>query len=263
MKTRGFVKKLLCGIVVFGMTAAFAACGRDDDASMRLLVGAAASLTDVNAAIAEAFAVAHPNITLEFTHDSSGNLQSQIEAGAPIDVFMSAAMAQMRNLDEQGLIYGEYQVLARNAIALIVPSGSILEINGFADLALDSVGLVGVGDETVPNGNFAREVFDSYGILDIVNGKSVFASNVRAVLGWVELGEVDAGTVFLTDAVASGDAVRIITVAEPHRHSPSINPVGIVSDSQNKEAAQIFIDFLVSDASRKLFEEFGFAWYCQ
>ncbi|MCL2169885.1 MAG: molybdate ABC transporter substrate-binding protein [Defluviitaleaceae bacterium] len=256
MKKRGLVKIL----AVLGVAAILVGCGgRDDDVPMHLLVGAAASLTDVNGAIAAAFAEAHPNITLEFTHASSGNLQSQIEAGAPIDVFMSAAMAQMRNLDEQGLIYGNYQVLVRNAIALIVPADSTLEINGFDDLALDAVELVGVGDETVPNGNFAREVFDSYGILDIVNGKSVFATNVRVVLSWVEMGEVDAGAVFLTDAVASGDLVRIIAVAEPHRHSPSMNPVGIVSDSQSKEAAQIFIDFLFD--SREIFEEFGFAWY--
>jgi len=224
------------------------------------LVGAAMSLLDVNTELARAFHAEHENITLEFTHASSGALQTQIEEGADIDVFMSAAMAQMRNLEEQGLIHGTSRNLVRNTVALVVPTGSTLGLTGFEDLTLPAVGDIGVGDEAMPIGNFAREVFDSYGILDEVNAKSVLASDVAMIMMWVETGQVDAGVVFGTNVIAS-DGVELVTIADASRHAPSLNPVGIVADSDNIAAAQTFVDFLFSDTARAIFEEFGFAMY--
>jgi molybdate transport system substrate-binding protein len=260
MNTKRFAKLFLGGILAVS-TAFLTACARGDDSEqVELLIGAAMSLIDVNGALEAAFEEAHPNIALEFTHASSGALQGQIEAGADIDVFMSAALAQMRNLEEQGLIYGPSRNLVRNTVALVVPYASTLDISSFADVAHAAVERIGIGDEAMPIGNFGREVFDSYGVLDIANQKSVLGTEVRMILNWVELGEVDAGVVFLTDAVTSDD-VRVVATADPARHSPSINPVGIVDASPNKEAAQTFIDFLFSPAARAIFEEFGFSMY--
>lgn len=254
------IKRIFVTGALLSALAVFVACGGDDDGQQSILVGAAMSLLDVNAELANAFHAQHENIILEFTHASSGALQAQIEGGADIDVFMSAAMAQMNNLEGQGLIYGTPRNLVRNTVALVVPTGNTLGLAGFEDLILPGVVTIGVGDEATPFGNFAREVFDSYGILDELNAKSVLGSDVGMVVAWVETGQVDAGVVFGTNVVAS-DNLELVVVADAFRHSPSVNPVGIVANSDNMAAAQIFVDFLFSDTARAIFEEFGFAMY--
>jgi len=103
-------------------------------------------------------------------------------------------------------------------------------------------------------------VFTALGIADEVYEKAVLASDVRQILTWVETGEVDAGTVFMTDAITS-DEVRVVEVADPALHSPSVNPVGIVETSPHRAAAQSFIDFLFSDTARAIFEQHGFSMY--
>ena len=233
----------------------------DDTEPVELLVGAAMSLYDVSKDLAEAYQDENPHVTVSFTYASSGALQGQIEEGAPIDIFMSAATAQMRNLEEQGLIYGTGRNLVTNTVALIVPADSDLDIESFADIASDRVGIVGLGDpEAMPIGRFAQEVFTALGIADEVYEKAVLASDVRQILTWVETGEVDAGTVFMTDAITS-DEVRVVEVADPALHSPSVNPVGIVETSPHRAAAQSFIDFLFSDTARAIFEQHGFSMY--
>jgi len=228
---------------------------------VELLIGAAASLTDVIQELAAIYEDANPHATLTFTFASSGALQTQIEEGAPMDIFMSAALAQMNNLEEQGLIYGGSRNLLRNAITLIVPIDSTLEIESFADVADGAVGLIGLGDpESVPGGTRAREVFTSLGIADEVFDMAVLAPDIRTVLAWVEMGEVDAGVVFMTDAITS-DRIRIVEIADPMLHAPSVNPVGIVEYSPNTAEAQRFIDFLFSNEAGVIFRRHGFSLY--
>jgi len=228
---------------------------------VELLIGAAMSLVDVVEALSDVYTADFPHVTLVHTFASSGALQGQIEEGAPIDIFFSAAAAQMNNLQEQGLIYGTGRNVVRNTVALIVPAASDIAITGFADVALAEVSIVGVGDpEAMPIGRFAREVFAALGVEDEVYAKATLASDVRQILTWVEMGEVDAGVVFMTDAITTDD-VRIIEVADAALHGPSVNPVGIVESSEHKAEAQAFIDFLFSPAARAIFEEFGFAMY--
>jgi len=170
-------------------------------------------------------------------------------------------LAQMQNLERQGLIYGGGINLLRNSIALIVPIGSDIEISGFADVAGGAVGIIGLGDpDSVPGGTRARETFTSLGIVDEVLGKAVLAPDIRTVLTWVEMGEVDAGVVFMTDAITS-DQIRIVEIADSALHAPSVNPVGIIERSPNKVEAQNFIDFLFSQEARIIFERHGFAMY--
>ena len=233
----------------------------EPDEPVEILIGAAMSLVDVVEALTEVYIAENPHVTLVHTFASSGALQGQIEEGAPIDIFFSAAAAQMNNLQEQGLIYGTGQPVVRNTVALIVPSASDIAIGSFADVATDAVSIVGVGDpEAMPIGRFAQEVFDALGVADEVYEKATLASDVRQILTWVEMSEVDAGVVFMTDAITSED-VRVVEVADAELHSPSVNPVGIVERSEHKEEAQAFIDFLFSPTARAIFEEFGFEMY--
>jgi len=237
----------------------FTSCDRSD--GVELLVGAAMSLRDVTVDLAVAYNATNPDVTLTFTYASSSALQNQIMEGAPIDVFISAAELQMRNLEGQGLIHGQGRNLVTNRMALIVPSGSQTEIRGFADATDDSIQRIGLGDPyTVPAGTFARDIFVALGIAEEVYQRAVLASEVRQVLTWVEMDDVDAGVVFMTDAITT-DRVRIVEIADGALHTPSVNPVGIISTSPHITEAQSFVDFLFSDEARAIFEQHGFSMY--
>ena len=240
----------------------FARGARGPDTA-ELLIGAAASLTDVMQELAVIYQAQNPNVRLEFTFASSGALQNQIMEGAPMDIFFSAAAAQMNNLEAQGLIHGGGRNLLRNSIALIVPIDSRAEIAGFMDAASDAVQIIALGDpESVPGGTRAKEAFTYLGIADRIygTGRAVFAFDIRTVLTWVEMGEADAGVVFLTDAIAS-DRVRVAEVADSAWHAPSVNPIGIVEGSPNTAEAQRFIDFLFSAEASAVFMRHGFSMY--
>jgi len=229
--------------------------------SVELIVGAAMSLRDVTVDLAAEYQTANPHVTVTFTYASSGVLQNQIMEGAPIDVFMSAAVLQMRNLEERGLIHGQGRNLVTNKVVLIVPTGSTTRIRGFADATDNSIRLIGVGDPVaMPIGTFAYNIFTAHGIADEVYQKAVLASEVRQLLTWVEMGEVDAGVVFMTDAITT-DRVRVVEVADSSLHTPSINPVGVVASSRHREEALRFVDFLFSSGARTIFEKHGFSMY--
>ena len=106
----------------------------------QLTVAAAASLTDVTAEIAEAYKAVAPDVELVFTYASSGNLQTQIEQGAPVDIFISAAQKQMNAIEEEGLIDNGTRIdLLENKVVLIKPAASNMALTSFEDLATDTV----------------------------------------------------------------------------------------------------------------------------
>lgn len=246
-------KKIFIFLFIFFLNG----CTSQTEYSNEILVGAAMSLLDVSFELGRAFESANPGVSVNFTHAGSGALQSQIEEGAPIDVFISAALTQMDNLYNQGLII-ESRNLITNTVVLIVPIDSDLYINTFTDLSNEDVRMVAVGDpEFVPIGQFAQQIFE---YLEIEDLQTVLASDVRQVLTWVEAGEVDAGIVFLTDAITS-DLIRIVEIADSSMHSPSINPVGIVSTTNNLTQSEAFVDFLFTSQAAEIFENFGFNIY--
>lgn len=226
---------------------------------VELTIAAAASLTDVTAEIAQAHKAVAPNVTLTFTYGSSGSLQTQIEQGAPVDIFISAAQKQMDALEEQSLLLDGSRVnLLENKVVLIVPMDSALGLTGFDELASDNVKTVAMGDPaSVPAGQYAHEVLSALGIKDGVEAKANFGTDVRQVLTWVEGGEVDAGIVYATDA-ATTDKVSVICEAPADSVKQIIYPVAILKESQLSKPAQAFIDFLKTETCAALFDKYGF-----
>lgn len=226
---------------------------------VELTIAAAASLTDVSAEIAEVYKAVAPNVTLTFTYGASGALQTQIEQGAPVDIFMSAAQKQMDALEEQSLLLDGSRVnLLENKVVLIAPVDSELGLTGFDELTSDDVKTVAMGDPaSVPAGQYAEEVLTSLGIKDGVEAKANLGTDVRQVLTWVEGGEVDAGIVYATDA-ATTDKVSVICEAPADSVKKIIYPVAILKESQLSAPAQAFIDFLKTDECAALFEKYGF-----
>lgn len=226
---------------------------------VELTIAAAASLTDVTAETTEAYKAVAPNVTLTFTYGASGALQTQIEEGAPVDIFMSAAQKQMDALEEKALLLDGSRInLLENKVVMIVPVDSALGLASFENLAKDDVKTVAIGDPaSVPAGQYAEEVLTSLGIKDKVFDKANLGTDVRQVLTWVENGEVEAGIVYATDA-ATTDKVKVVCEAPADSVKKIIYPVAILKASANAEAAQGFIDYLKTPGIAALFEEYGF-----
>lgn len=224
-----------------------------------LLISAAASMTDVLTEITEVYKNVDPSTKLTFTFGGSGALQTQIEEGAPVDIFMSAAQKQMTALEEGEHIISETKkTLLVNKVVLITPIDSTLAITSFEDLTTDDVKKIGLGDPaSVPVGQYSEEVFTSLNILDQVNVKSVYGSDVRTVLTWVENGEVDCGVVYATDA-SSTDKVKVITEAPEGSHKEVTYPVAVIKDSKNVDTAKAFLDYLSTEEAAKIFVKYGF-----
>ncbi|MDY0018844.1 MAG: molybdate ABC transporter substrate-binding protein [Anaerolineae bacterium] len=224
-----------------------------------LMVAAAASLE--NAYIGDlipAFQAKYDWITVEGTYDSSGKLQTQIEEGLEADVFMSAAVKQMNALKEEALIDADSVVeLLENKIVLIEPASAPSGITSFKDVL--NADIIAVGDpESVPAGQYAQEAFTSLGIWDDVVAKASLGTNVTEVLNWVGEGSADVGVVYATDAASTDSVVVIAEAPEGSLAKKVIYPVGIVSASDDKETAQLFIDFLKSPEGIAIFEQYGF-----
>jgi molybdate transport system substrate-binding protein len=198
------------------------------------------------------------NVTLTFNFGSSGTLQTQIEEGAPADVFLSAAQKQMDALAEKDLIIADTRRnLLVNKVVLIVPANSDKGITSFEDVATDKVTVAAIGGENVPVGDYAREVFTTLGTLDTVLAKASLGSDVRQVLSWVESGDADCGIVYATDAATTG-GVTIVAEAPEGSHKAIVYPGAVIADSANADTAQAFLDYLSSPAAAAKFEAAGF-----
>lgn len=227
---------------------------------VELLISAASSLTDaLNECVVE-YKKVEPSVTITCVYGSSGSLQAQIEQGAPVDLFISAAAKQMDALQAKDLLSGGTRKdILLNKVVLIVPNASSLPPTlSFADLALPSVGQVALGESaSVPVGQYAAQVLAYLGILDAVTAKTVFAKNVRQVLSYVETGEVDAGVVYETDARISSK-VRVTASAPEGSHSPIVYPAAVIEASAHKTEAETFLSWLASPTASGIFEQYGF-----
>ncbi|HTW24086.1 MAG TPA: molybdate ABC transporter substrate-binding protein [Candidatus Baltobacteraceae bacterium] len=229
-----------------------------------LTVSAAISLKDALDAAKQAYASEAPSISLAMNYGASGTLQLQIEQGAPVDVYISAAPKQMDALESKGmLLAGTRRDLLRNGVVLIVPKDSMLALASFRDLLKPEVKRVALGEPvTVPAGKYAQEVLTHYGIYDQVKAKAVLAKDVRQVLTYVETGDVDAGVVYTTDAMSSSK-VKVVATAPPDSHEPVIYPVAVIKTTKSPAAAKAFEDFLSSPQARPIFEKYGFSFAAQ
>ena len=232
----------------------------DTGAAVELTILAAASLTDVCNEIKTEYEAAHPNVTLHFSYGASGALQTQIEEGAPADLFFSAATKQMTALNDEGLMDPDSIVkLLENKVVLIVPEDSDKDITSFEDVATDKVGMIGLGETgSVPVGQYSEEIFTSLGIWDTVKTKANYGSDVRTVLSWVETGAVDCGVVYATDAYV-GENIQIVCEAPAGSCKQVIYPVGIVKASEHADAAAEFLAYLQTDHAMQKFEGYGFS----
>jgi molybdate transport system substrate-binding protein len=215
-------------------------------------VFAASSLTDAFEDIAEDFKAANPEAEVEFNFAASSELATQINEGAPADVFAAASPATMKTVTDAGSADGDPVVFVRNQLVIAVEKGNPLGIEGLDDLTDPSVKVALCAVE-VPCGAAAKKAIDAAGLT--ITPVS-FEQNVRAALSKVSLGEVDAALVYRTDA-AIDDTVGGVDFPES---AEAINdyPIAVLMDAPNKEAAEAFVAWVLSSEGAAVLTEYGF-----
>lgn len=224
-----------------------------------ITVSAASSLKAAFTTIGGAFDTQNnAKTTLHF--DASGTLQKQIEGGAPVDVFASAAHKQMDALLKGSFVdSASVEVFATNGIILVVPADSTLGITSFEDLTKADVTKIAYGDPKVaPHGVAAEKILTSLGSMDEVKPKVVYTANASQTVDYVVRGEVDAGIMFTTDGQGAGDKVEVVATADQAWYTPVEYPIGVVTAGTNKTAAQAFADFVLGPEGQAILKEYGF-----
>jgi molybdate transport system substrate-binding protein len=224
-----------------------------------LTVSAAISMKDALDAVDQIYTAANPLAAIHLNLGASGTLQQQIEQGAPVDVFISAAPEQMDTLEAHGFVTAGTRVnVVRNSVVLIVPTNST-GVTGFQDLTKPGVKMIAVGEpKTVPAGKYAQQVLTHLGLWDQLQPKFVFGKDVRQVLTYVETGDADAGIVYSTDAKIS-QKVTVVATAPPDSHSPVIYPAAVLKGSHDQQGAEAYVRFLTGAEARAIFEKYGFS----
>lgn len=264
--------KFLSAVMVISMTALlFAGCAQNAQAEpekpaeaakpVALTISAAKSLTDALGEASALYAEEHPEVTLTLNFGSSGSMRQQIEQGAEVDLFMPAALKDVNALKDKDLLQEDtIRNILENKLVLVVPADSELALEDFKDVTDPGVIKLAMGEPaSVPAGKYAEEVFTNLGVLDEIEAKTVYAKDVREVLTWVETGNAEAGAVYITDAMVS-DKVKVVATAPADSHSPIIYPAAIIKGSKQPEAAGEFLDYLSSEAVRKVFEKYGYVF---
>ena len=279
MRNMKFAKRIGAVVLAVCMVLSCAGCGGSSNkgaseettevttegGNSKILVAAAASLqATFDNELIPLFEKENPEIAVEGTYASSGDLQHQIESGLDADVFFSAATSNMDTLAEEKLIDEDTVVdLLKNDVVLITPKDSKLGIKSFKDIT--KADTIAIGDpESVPAGKYAKEILTNLGVYNEVEKKASLGASVTEVLSWVAEGSADAGIVYATDALTentNGDdkEVEVVATAEDSMmQTQVVYPVGVVSASTHKDEAKAFEDFLQTDEAKVILEKAGF-----
>ena len=261
-----FIAAMMAGALSVGMlsTGVFAAETSDLKGEVNTFI--AASLSNAMEEIQKDFNETYPDVEILYNADSSGTLQTQIEEGARCDIFFSAADKQMDALvDEELAKKDTVEDILENKVVLIKPKDGETKVTGFENIT-DAANIALAGD-SVPVGQYSREIFDNLGITDDVNNMEINeGKNVSEVLAAVSEGSNEIGIVYATDAASVADKVDIIAEAPAEAlNTPVLYPVGLIEDKEASDddtaAAEAFLEYIKSDDAMKVFEKYGFSAY--
>jgi len=199
-------------------------------------------------------------IKVALNFGSSGMLQKQIENGAPVDVFASASVKEMDSLEGGGfIITATRSDFASNEMVLITGTHAQGTPFSFSDLRKKEIRKIAIGNPaSVPAGKYSEETLRSLGLWDEVLSELVYGEHVRQVMDYVSRGEVDAGMVFLTDAMERSKELRVIAEAPPSSHRPVVYTTAVVRGTKNEAAARNFIAMVISPEGEEILRRHGF-----
>jgi molybdate transport system substrate-binding protein len=232
----------------------------------KITVFAASSLTDAFKTIATNFQTANPGASVEFNFGGSPALVTQLGQGATADILATADQANMQNALGMSLVRDAGTPFVKNRLIIIVPKSNPAGITTPKDLAKPGLKLV-LAQETVPVGNYAHQSLDKFSA-DTGYGadfsKNVLAnlvseeSNVKAVVTKIQLGEADAGIVYVTDVTPDVASDITSIPIDDQFNIIAVYPIAITKDAGNPAVAQAFIDFVLSDKGQATLKQDGF-----
>jgi molybdate transport system substrate-binding protein len=217
-----------------------------------ITVFAAASLMGTFTQLGKQFEAAHPGDSVKFSFGGSSTLATQITGGAPADVFASAAPANMDTVVKAGDASNP-QDFAKNVMEVAVPPSNPAKVTSVSNLANSSV-KVALCEPKVPCGVVAADVFKN---AKITVKPVTLQPDVKSVLTQVELGNVDAGMVYVTDVKAAGSKVKGVTIPASENAS-TLYPIATVSSSTHQAEAQAFVAYVLSPAGQQVLAAAGF-----
>ena len=279
-------KKLLAIALILAMVFAFTACGGGEDAdepaeeraeTTTVNVFAAASLGAVMADLEASYEEANPGVDIVVNADSSGALLTQIQEGAPCDIFFSAAQKQMDELESAGMVTeGTRTNVVNNQLVVVTQPDSETAVTGLADIA--KAKSIALADGSVPVGKYTRQAMINLGLLaeaedpaaittqevsDQLGGVEISEQgNVSKVLAAVEEGSCEVGTTYLSDTVGHEDSVRILETVGYDVTGNIIYPVAQITNQDADEAetaaAADFLAYITNDDAKALYQKYGF-----
>lgn len=223
-----------------------------------ITVFAAASMTNVLQQIGDEYQKAYPDDTLTFSFAGSSSLAKQIEQDAPADIFISADQKWMGYVAEkQPQKTKNIKQLVGNELVLIAPSSSSVNVASIKEIDFKAAlkeSYLAVGDDNVPVGRYAKAALEHLGLWGDVEARLSKSKDVRAVLSYIERGELPFGIVYSTDAKIS-NKVQVVATFPPESYSKIVYPAATLSE---KPEAKRFLDYLSGDVAKQAFEQAGF-----
>lgn len=222
----------------------------------QVLVSAATSLTNVLDAIASRYeASSRDDIVLNF--GASNTLARQIQAGARVDLFISADEPQM-NIVGSDIVPGTRVDLLSNQLAIAVPDDRARRFGSARDLADPAIRRIAIGDPAaVPAGVYAKAYLEQIGLWTALKSRLVPSGSVRLALAAVESGAADAAIVYRTDIPLAPRAREAFVV--PLDQGPRIvYPAAVIRSGRSPDAARRFLAFLRTTEAAALFRQAGF-----
>lgn len=286
-------QKCVCVLLSAAMAMTmFAGCGNNKDQAAgeteaaaaepfeatTVTVFAAKSLNTVMEELIAEYNKTQPNVSIVGSYDSSGILMTQIEEGAACDVFFSAAQKQMDQLqDQDGLVIdGTRHNVVNNQVCVVTYKGSGTAVTGLSDIG--NAKSIALADGSVPVGKYTRQAMVNAGMLDKVDDVSQITTteiqnalggvdinecvNVGAVTSAVAEGSNEVGTVYYSDTYGFEDRLEILEKVSYDLTGNVIYPVAQIvnneADELEQSAAEDFINFLVSDDAKTIFQKYYF-----
>lgn len=256
------MKKLVQFILLFVITAIPLGCSNQSDEGERkteLSISAAASLSDALSEMKNVYESKNDDVSIALNFGSSRKLATQIEQGAPADIFLSASEEDMDKMKGEGLVIESSIVdFTENSIVLIANKSLKDPVSSFEQLNSITFDHLSIGEaDSVPAGRYAKEILEHFHLWQPLQSKLVMGSDVRQVLTHVEMGNAEYGIVYSTDAFVS-DKVSVVAEAESSSHTPVVYPGAVVKDTKHEEKAQDFLNFLTSKEGREILQKYGF-----
>lgn len=246
-------------------------------AETEIQVFIAASLNTVMTDLAERYQSEHPEVKITFNADSSGKLLTQIEEGYDCDIFFSAAQKQMDQLEADGLVIeGSRHNVVNNQVVVLTLKDSGTKVTGIGNL--EEAASIALAGGSVPVGKYTRQTLVNMGILpDAEDVSLITTQEVSDALGGVEISEQDnvskvliavtegaceVGTTYYSDTYGYEDKVEILEKVSYALTGDVIYPICLVqnkeADETEKKTAEDFLQFVLSDGSRDVFESYYF-----